>query len=61
MKERHRREKFWSFFSNIVLKQNFKWKIMLIDEQNQGIFFQSQGIFFQFPKKGKRHLSPFSR
>ena len=37
--------KFQRFFSQIRLKQHFKWELKPIDEASQGIFPQNQGTF----------------
>ena len=49
-KKRSRREKFWSFFSQILLKLHFEWKINAKIDLFRAFFSQNQGTFFDFQK-----------
>lgn len=50
-------EKYWSLFSQILLKEHCKREIQTINEHSQGIFLQNQGNFFKIIKKGQGDLS----
>ena len=46
-------EKFCCFFSWILLKLHFEWKIYSKDGQNQGRFFPNESTFFDFQKRAE--------
>ena len=50
--------KFWSFFSQILSKLRFEWKIQPKDGHNQSLFFQNQGTFFDFQKRAGEASPP---
>ena len=50
--KRLRREEFWNFFSEILLKLHLEWKVQPKDGHYQGLFpKKNQGTFFDFQKK----------
>ena len=45
------REKIWAFFSQILSKLCFEWKIEPKDEHNQDIFSKIKGFIYDFQKR----------